>query len=218
MAKRLGNVYWANSQKIDKTDNKQRRQYAVVKDTGKTVGVSKIRGYNNNNLNDKRLYELDIKNEIENDSDSKIDKLNISDYININKDYICWITNEYFSVNNEIIKQYLSDILILIINVKGVNKYDINKVYEEFSKMYFYSEQQLDINDFLKNIKFLSLFYGFKEDKANKNINYIQSKLNNKPYNYYFFQGNESIKINPSIASNEKSKLKDGLSIYICFN
>ena len=61
MAKRLGNVYWANSQKIDKTDNKQRRQYAVVKDTGKTVGVSKIRGYNNNNLNDKRLYELDIK-------------------------------------------------------------------------------------------------------------------------------------------------------------
>lgn len=174
------------------------------------INISSICSANN--------YELDIKNEIENDSDSKIDKLNISDYININKDYICWITNEYFSVNNEIIKQYLSDILILIINVKGVNKYDINKVYEEFSKMYFYSEQQLDINDFLKNIKFLSLFYGFKEDKANKNINYIQSKLNNKPYNYYFFQGNESIKINPSIASNEKSKLKDGLSIYICFN
>ncbi len=59
MTKRLGNVYWANSQKIDKTDNKKRRQYAVTKDNGKNVGVSKIRGFNNNKKNDDRLYELD---------------------------------------------------------------------------------------------------------------------------------------------------------------
>ena len=175
------------------------------------INISTICSANTNNT-------LGIKNDIEIDSDIKIDKLNISDYININKEYIRWITNEYFSVNNETIKQYLSDILILIINVKGINKYDISKVYEEFSKIYFYSEQQLNINEFLKNIKFLSLFYGFKECNSNENINYIQSKINNKPYNYYFFQGSESIKISPSITSNEKSKLKDGLSIYICFN
>lgn len=59
MTKRLGNVYWANSQKIDKTDNKKRRQYAVTKDNGKNVGVSKIRGFNNNEKNNDRLYELD---------------------------------------------------------------------------------------------------------------------------------------------------------------
>ena len=58
MAKRLGNVYWVNSQKIDKTDNKKRRQYAVTKDNGKNVGVSKIRGFNDNKRNDDRLYEL----------------------------------------------------------------------------------------------------------------------------------------------------------------
>ena len=175
------------------------------------INLSTICSSNNNNT-------LEIKNDMEIDNDLKIDKLNISDYTNINNEYIRWITNEYFSANNETIKQYLSDILILIINVKGVNKYDISKVYEEFSKIYFYSQQQIDINEFLKNIKFLSLFYGFKESNTNENINYIQSKINNKPYNYYFFQGNESIKISPSITSNEKSKLKDGLSIYICFN
>lgn len=59
MAKRLGNVYWANSQKIDKTDKKKRRQYAVTKDNGKNVGVSKIRGFNDNKKNDNRLFELD---------------------------------------------------------------------------------------------------------------------------------------------------------------
>ncbi len=58
MTKRLGNVYWANSQKIDKTDKKKRRQYAVTKDNGKNVGVSKIRGFNGNKKNDERLYKL----------------------------------------------------------------------------------------------------------------------------------------------------------------
>lgn len=61
MAKRLGNVYWANSQKIDRSDRKSRRQYAIVRDNGKNVGVSKIRGFNKNKKNDERLYELDLK-------------------------------------------------------------------------------------------------------------------------------------------------------------
>ena len=61
MKKRLGNVYWAKSQKIDKSDMKKKRQYAVVRDNGKNVKVAKIRGYNNNLKNDERLYELDMK-------------------------------------------------------------------------------------------------------------------------------------------------------------
>ena len=60
MKKRLGNVYWANSQKIDKSDSKKRRQYAVVRDNGKNVGVSKIRGFNGNKKNDERLFELNV--------------------------------------------------------------------------------------------------------------------------------------------------------------
>lgn len=58
MNKRLGNVYWVNSQKIDRSDRKRRRRYAIVRDNGKNVGVSKIRGFNGNKKNDERLYEL----------------------------------------------------------------------------------------------------------------------------------------------------------------
>lgn len=62
LGKRLGQVFWANSQKIDKSDKKTRRQYAVMRDNGINVGVSKIRGYNDNDKNKSRLYHLDRKN------------------------------------------------------------------------------------------------------------------------------------------------------------
>ena len=61
MGKRLGEVYWAKSQKIDTFDTKKRRQYVVIKDNGKYVSVVKIRGFNENIRNEERLYELDIK-------------------------------------------------------------------------------------------------------------------------------------------------------------
>ena len=61
MKKRLGEVYWANSKLIDKTDKKDKRQYVVVRDNGKNVKISKIRGYNNNLKNEERLFELDLK-------------------------------------------------------------------------------------------------------------------------------------------------------------
>lgn len=57
----MGNVYWANSKKIDKSDLKERKQYTVVKDNGSNVGVSKIRGFNDNSKNSERLFELDMK-------------------------------------------------------------------------------------------------------------------------------------------------------------
>ncbi len=57
--KRTGNVYYANSRKIDATDEKPRRQYVVVRDSGKYVSVSKIRGLNSNEKNSERLYMLD---------------------------------------------------------------------------------------------------------------------------------------------------------------
>ena len=59
--KETGNVYWANSYYIDKSDLKSRRRYAIVRDNGKNISVAKIRGFNNNKKNDDRLFELDIK-------------------------------------------------------------------------------------------------------------------------------------------------------------
>ena len=44
--KHTGEVYWANNTKIDPSDTKTRRQFAVVNDTNGYVKVAKIRGVN----------------------------------------------------------------------------------------------------------------------------------------------------------------------------
>ena len=164
------------------------------------------------------LNSLTTKSETDLETDIQSDKSNYSFYSNKNNDYICWIINEYFSENNDLIRQYLNDILILIISVVGVNKYDMNKIYEKLTKIYFYTEQKVDVDIFIKNIKLLSTLYGFKEDNTNENSNYIKNQLNHKPYNYYYFKGKEFIQINPVITSIDKSKINEGFSIFICFN
>ena len=179
--------------------------------------------YTNNNFS---LSSLVTKNETDGETDVESDKSYYSYYNNKHNDFICWIINEYFTEDNDIIKQYLNDILILIISVVGVNKNDISKIYEELTKNYFYSgfsELKLNLNNFLKDIKILSALYGYKEDESNStnnedNNNYIKNQLNHKPYNYYYFKGKETIQINPVITSIEKSKINDGISIFVCFN
>ncbi len=94
MNKRLGNVYWANSQKIDKSDKKRRRQYAVVRDNGKNVGVSKIRGFNGNKKNDERLFELN-KNKYPLSKRSGVDKKVYSQRVDNHK-YLILEDNEVF--------------------------------------------------------------------------------------------------------------------------
>ena len=176
--------------------------------------------YTNNNFS---LSSLATKNETDIETDVESEKSYYSYYSNKYNDYISWIINEYYNEDNDIIKQYLKDILILIKSVVGVNKYNMSKIYEELTKIYFYSEKKLDINSFLKDIKLLSALYGYKEDK-NDSINneennyYIKNQINHKPYNYYYFTGKEVIQINPVITSIEKSKINEGFSIFICFN
>ena len=160
-----------------------------------------------------------VKNEANLEEGIEIDKSNYSYYSSLNNNFICWIINEYFSENNKKVKQYLKEILLLIIPIIGIKKYDINMVYEQLTKIYFYSDENvnININDLLQNIKFLSGFYGLKEDNSNDN-NYIKNQIDNKPYNYYYFQGKESININPIISSIEKSEINDGFTIFFCFN
>ena len=156
-----------------------------------------------NNINSLDLFLL--KNEQDNQENLEIDKSNYSYYSNKNNNFISWAINEYFSENNEIIKEYLNDILLLVIPVIGLYKYDIVQIYKEISKIYFYSGQNLKISGFLKYLKFL---FGL----------YSKYKFCNKPYNYYYFKGKELIQINPVISSIEKTKIDNGISIFFCFN
>ena len=162
------------------------------------------------------------KNETENEDNLEINKSNYSFYSNRNNNFIVWLISEYFSEKNEQIKEYLNDIILLILPIIGLHKYDISKAYEELTKIYFYSEQNNKIGDFLKNLKFLSGLYGLKENNININLNEKDNNLmiqfKNKPYNYYYFKGKESIQISPVITGIEKSKITDGFSIFFCFN
>ena len=159
-----------------------------------------------------------MKNEINLEEEIEINKSNYSYYSSLNNNFICWLINEYFSENNKKVKQYIKDILLLIIPIIGIKKYDISKIYEQLTKIYFYSEDNsnTNISDLLQNIKFLSGFYGLKEDNSIDN-NYIKNQTDNKPYNYYYFQGKESININPIISSIEKSEIKDGFYYFFLF-
>ena len=152
-----------------------------------------------------------IKTESDN-QDNIMDKSNYSYYSNKYNNFITWLIKEYFSESNETIKEYLNNMLLLFIPIIGLNKYDISIAYEQLTKLYFYSEQNLKIGDFLKNLKFLSGLYRLKDNNTKKNLFDI------KPYNYFFFKGKEHIQINPIITSIEKSKIHDGISIFFCFN
>ena len=132
---------------------------------------------------------------------------------------------KFFEEKDEKIKLYLKEIFVKIISVFGINKYYLNEIYEKLTKIYFYSNNEEDndetsINNLLNNLKFLAVGYGLnineKIQQKNKNINF---ELNNiKPYNFYFFKGKENIKIAPTITSNDKTKLNDGITISTSFN
>ena len=168
----------------------------------------------------KASLDLLNKNEIDNEENLAINNSNYSFYSNRNNNFIIWLINEHFSENNEQMKELLCDIILLITPIIGLNRYDMSKAYEELTKIYFYSEKNFKIVDFLKNLKLLSGLYGLREDNININEkdNTIKNQIINKPYNYYYFKGKESIQISPVITGIEKSKINDGFSILFCFN
>ena len=176
-------------------------------------------------LKNNKLTEIELELE---DND---DKSNIN-FLLPQENFQSWLIEQFFSEKNEQIKLNLKEIFIIVSSVFGINKYYLSEIYEQLTKIYFYSEEQdnININNLFVNLKFLACSYGLninndisknikaKGDDKNKNekmdMNYI---YNNKPYNFYFFKGKENIKINPTLSSNEKSKINDGITIFTCF-
>ena len=176
--------------------------------------------------------------EIELELDDNLEKSNLSSFIP-QENFILWLIEKFFIEKDEKIKLYIKEIFITIISVLGINKYYLNNIFEELTKIYFYStneedNDELNINKLLINLKFLAAGYGLNINEKidqknilingnkkgkNKNINfYLNNIYNTKPYNFYFFKGKETIKITPSLTSNEKSKLNDGITIFTSFN
>ena len=165
--------------------------------------------------------------EIELELDDNLEKSDLSSYLP-QENFQLWLIERFFDEEDEKIKFNLQQIFIKIISIFGINKYYLNEIYENLTKIYFYplnekESDEMNINKLLINLKFLAAGYGLdiKEKKIpkNKNMNFNSNNIYNiKPYNFYFFKGKESIKITPTITSNEKSKINDGITIFTSFN
>ena len=171
--------------------------------------------------------------EIELELDDNLEKSNISSFLP-KESFQLWLIEKFFEEKNEKIKLCLKELFIKITSIFGINKYYLNGIYEELTKIYFYSEEDdnININNYLINLKFLAGAYNIyieekdnsknsplKTDKKDKKNNNIKNIYNNiKPYNFYIFKGKENINITPLITSNEKSKINDGITLFICFN
>ena len=148
------------------------------------------------------------------------DKSNISSFLP-QENFQQWLIEKFFEEKDEKIKIYIKELFTIITSVFGIDKYYLNFIYENLSKIYFYlteekEENNISINDLLFNLKFLSAGYGLNISDNNKKI--IKNDIYNiKPYNYYFFKGKENIKISPTISNNEKSKINGGIIILTCF-
>ena len=165
-----------------------------------------------------KLKEIDFQ------LDESFEKSNFS-YFLPQDNFQQWLIEKFFEEENNDIKYYLKELFAIIISVFGIDKYDLSFIYKELTKIYFYPTEEnneININDLLINLKFLSVGYGLNvvtnNNKNNTNNNIIMKNIYNiKPYNFYYFKGKESIKIIPTISSNEKSKINDGITIFICF-
>ena len=165
--------------------------------------------------------------EIEFELEDNLEKSNFSSLLP-QENFQLWLIEKFFEEKDEKIKLYLKEIFVKIISVFGINKYYLNEIYEKLTKIYFYSINEDDndetsINNLLNNLKFLAAGYGLnineKIGQKNKNTNFDLNNIYNiKPYNFYFFKGKENIKIAPTITSNDKTKLNDGITISTSFN
>jgi len=134
-----------------------------------------------------------------------------------NIDFVDWLIRQYFLYKSEKSTKGILNLLLIILNIIGVQKKNINFVYQKISEYFFYSPKKyfyddakinigIDINNFSRFLNLLLLMYGYN------------NKIN-KPYNFYYFGNDSYLKIEPVLReSNNNINLKGGVAILTCFN
>ena len=139
-------------------------------------------------------------------------------FLNNNSSYnlIDFLITEYFLNLNDSINENIHDILKIIVPIIGCNKNNLDTIYSQLSKQYFYPKEDKAIPDIQKLSNFLSILsilYGYKNSYKIKEV-----KNYNTPLNFYYFKGNEKILISPNLNESTSIKLNDGFSLFISFN
>ena len=163
-----------------------------------------------------KFNEIKTQNENRLISQEKSSKL-LSIYIKKDKiNFVDWLIKEYFLYKNEKITKGILNLLSLVINIVGVEKTNIQFIYQKISdyffysgKKYFYEEDKININNDLNNLtrylNLLLLIYG-NNDKIIK------------PYNFYYFGNDGYLKMEPPLKQPNSLQLKGGITLFLCFN
>lgn len=164
-----------------------------------------------------RYNESKIQNESNLIIDEKSSKA-LPIYQNENKvDFADWLIRQYFLYKSEKSTKAILNLLLIILNIIGVQKKNFNFIYQKISEYFFYSPKKyfyddakinigIDINNLSRFLNLLLLMYGYN------------NKVN-KPYNFYYFGNDSYLKIEPVLRQpNNNINLKGGVAILACFN
>ena len=163
----------------------------------------KILSSKNNIINISIINKMNEK-KIQND---KEDKMNFVD----------WLIKQYFLYRrSEKITKGILYLLNIVINIVGVEKKNIEYIYQKISDYFFYSQKKYfheedkininnDLNNLVRYLNLLLLFYG-------NNVTEI------KPYNFYYFGNDGYFKMERPIKKTNALYLRGGISIFTCFN
>ena len=136
-----------------------------------------------------------------------------------NKDkttFVDWLIKQYFLYKSEKYSKGILNLLLIVINIVGIQKNNINFIYEKISdyfvyspKKYFIDDDKININNDLNNLtRYLNLLL----------LMYGHNNKVTKPYNFYYFGNDAYLKIEPPVNQSNAISLKGGLSIFSCFN
>ena len=113
--------------------------------------------------------------EIEFELDESLEKSNFSYYLP-QENFQQWLIEKFFEETNNEIKLYIKELFAIIISVFGIDKYHLSIIYKELTKKYFYpieEKNEININELLINLKFLSVGYGLNVVTNNNKNNTI---------------------------------------------
>ena len=151
---------------------------------------------------------------------SIINKMNEKKVENDKKDkmnFVDWLIKQYFLYRrSEKITKGILYLLNIVINIVGVEKKNLEYIYQKISDYFFYSQKKYfheedkinisnDLNYLVRYLNLLLLFYGHNVSE-------------NKPYNFYYFGNDGYFKMEPPIKKTNALCLRGGTSIFICFN
>lgn len=128
----------------------------------------------------------------------------------LNENFCDWVIKEYIKDDNKNYQQLLLNLLQNLINIFGVTRHNADLIYESMSKNFFYKDIKNVQSNKEKEKKTLLQYFTLL------NIIYGMQNTNQKPKNFFYFYGVNSICLT-STTLNQTHKIKDSFCFLFSF-